>query len=224
MSEEKIINNNNAIVWVISIAAFALCGFVVFESLDAVSKLPPTEFEIRRLYFASSILTVLASIWLIGLVACVWGPQPADGKGEAPGKQAFDTLTKTITPLITMVLVFYFTLSPPSPPKPSEETQQAFQANEIKIDNETPNKGDTILISSSVLGGKAPYSYTLSFSPKDDVGLPTRGKKSEDGNINESVKIPPTYEPNKEITVTLEVKDSSDKKPIKKVKTIKVKG
>ena len=205
---------NDKTARIIIISAFILCFFVVAKSLFAVETTSDLDFEIRRIYFASSILTVLASIWIIGLVACVWGPQPADDK-EGAGKQAFDTLTKTITPLITMVLVFYFTLSP----KPSEPS--VLQIDKVSISPENPKFGQPITIKAKVLGGKKP-KYTLSFSDgiissKNGVSPVTevKGDVSKEGEISEevSVPIPTTQDVKKDITLTIKVEEGNNKLP-----------
>ncbi|QBQ55389.1 diguanylate cyclase domain-containing protein [Nitrosococcus wardiae] len=63
--------------------------------------------EVRRLYFAAGVLSVLAFLLILGIAVCTWGPS-AEKDGEAPGKLVFDSLIKVLPPIITLVLGFYF--------------------------------------------------------------------------------------------------------------------
>ncbi len=89
---------------------FVMCGgvgFYVFQ-LDSCARqaaaLPV--MECYKLYLAFGVLFAVAIMLALGAGFYVLVPAPASG--EHPGKQIFDTLSKTLLPVITLVLGYYF--------------------------------------------------------------------------------------------------------------------
>lgn len=62
--------------------------------------------ECYKLYMAFGVLFAVAIMLALGAGFYALVPPPANG--EHPGKQIFDTLSKTLLPVITLVLGYYF--------------------------------------------------------------------------------------------------------------------
>lgn len=84
-----------------------------------------TFFEVRRLFFAAGVLAVLAFLLVLSIAIYT----TSSGPGETPQKVIFDSMTKIVPPIITLVLGYYFGQSsgarPPTsnqdPKKPSDD-------------------------------------------------------------------------------------------------------
>lgn len=62
--------------------------------------------ECLRLYLAFGVLFAVAVLLAVGAGFYALIPPPASG--EHPGKQIFDTLAKSLLPVVTLVLGYYF--------------------------------------------------------------------------------------------------------------------
>jgi hypothetical protein len=69
------------------------------------SKLPAT--ECHRLYLAFGVLFAVGLLLSLGAAFYVLIPTPSDGKPH-PGKDVFDTLSKSLLPVVTLVLGYFF--------------------------------------------------------------------------------------------------------------------
>jgi hypothetical protein len=121
-------------------------------------------------------------------------------------KDRFGYGKEVLTALIGIlgtILGFYFASSPAA-----VSTVQALQMSSAVIDNDTPKKGDIVHISSSVSGGKPPYTYSILFSPPNSIS-PIESKTSSDGSIKETIKIPESVQENTEFTFRIPVEDSN---------------
>jgi hypothetical protein len=78
-------------------------------------------------------------------------------------------------------------------------TQQALQVAAAFVSNGSPRKGDTVVLSSFVSGGKPPYSYSIAFTPSNIISA-VRDRISSDGVIKEEIKIPESIQQNTEFT------------------------
>jgi heme A synthase len=82
---------------------------------------PSAQFEVSRLYFAAGVLAFLAFIFIAAMIFYAYGP-PVPGGVESAGKTIFDACVKTLPPIATLVIGFYFGSqtgrSSANPPKP----------------------------------------------------------------------------------------------------------
>lgn len=62
--------------------------------------------ECYKLYMAFGVLFAVAVILALG--AGIYALIPPNGQGDHPGKNIFDTLSKTLLPVVTLVLGYYF--------------------------------------------------------------------------------------------------------------------
>lgn len=118
-------------LWGLIIISGLITLWVIFQAFNG----SPPDFEVRRLYFAAGVLSVLAFLLILGIAVCTWGPS-AEKDSEAPGKLVFDSLIKVIPPIITLVLGFYFgqQAPPPAPPLPDKRavmTENSVVSNEL---------------------------------------------------------------------------------------------
>lgn len=73
--------------------------------------------DCHKLYLAFGVLFAVAIMLSLGAAFYALVPPPATG--DHPGKQIFDTLSKSLLPVVTLVLGYYFgsaqVASPPTP-------------------------------------------------------------------------------------------------------------
>jgi hypothetical protein len=89
---------------------FVMCGGVAFYvfNIDSCAQ-QATVFpvmECYKLYMAFGVLFAVAMMLALG--AGFYALVPPPPSGDHPGKQIFDTLSKTLLPVITLVLGYYF--------------------------------------------------------------------------------------------------------------------
>ena len=86
--------------------------------------------ECFRLYLAFGVLFAVAV--LLAIAAAFYALLPPPQSGEPPGKQIFDTFSKSLLPVVTLVLGYYFgssqTAQAPSKEKVSESPAAAASA------------------------------------------------------------------------------------------------
>jgi hypothetical protein len=109
-----------------------------------------------------------------------------------------------------------FVVPEPEEPVELESDQQDLQIKEISVLPEKPKKGEILTISAEVSGGKAPYTYTISFSSENAElsaikELSAITKSSPSTTIEEQVTVPNTVVKDTTILVKIEVEDSEGK-------------
>lgn len=62
--------------------------------------------ECYKLYMAFGVLFAVAVVLALG--AGLYALVPPNAQGDHPGKDIFDTLSKTLLPVVTLVLGYYF--------------------------------------------------------------------------------------------------------------------
>ena len=62
--------------------------------------------ECYKLYMAFGVLFAVAVVLALG--AGLYALVPPNAEGDHPGKDIFDTLSKTLLPVVTLVLGYYF--------------------------------------------------------------------------------------------------------------------
>ena len=85
--------------------------------------------ECHKLYMAFGVLFAVALMLALG--AAFYALVPPPDEKDHPGKQIFDTLAKTLLPIVTLVLGYYFgsTGSGSTPPKEKGAVQQERSVN-----------------------------------------------------------------------------------------------
>lgn len=92
------------------ILALAVLGVVLVTNLFQPADLKiiytaESYFEVRRLFFAAGVLAVLA--FMLFLSIAIYAATSGAAQNPA-GKEIFDTVFKVVTPIITLVLGYYF--------------------------------------------------------------------------------------------------------------------
>jgi hypothetical protein len=162
-----------------------------------------------------SIALILA---LYTLVSSVTGQDLKDRFGY--GKEVLTALIG----ILGTILGFYFASSTQGTAREAtraELSPQALQVASVFISNENPKKGDTVVLSSFVSGGKPPYTYSISFNPPNIIS-PVTDRTSPDGVIKEEIKIPESVQKDTEFAFHITVKDSSGKSTMYDDKTKKI--
>ena len=213
----------------ISQVLFTLLGLAVFIALAAgiysaggvfLKSLQDTEVARGLITFLVAFTTVA-----IGLILALYAIVSSSGSDL---KDRFGFGKEILTALIGIlgtILGFYFGSSTQSALKEAPRTElsrsPALQVAPVFISNENPKKGDTIVLSSFVSGGKPPYTYSISFTPPNVIGQ-VADKTSPDGTMKEEVKIPESIQKDTEFTFQIAIKDSSGKLATYDDKTKKV--
>lgn len=142
-------------------------------------------------------------------------------------KDRFSFAKEILTALIGIlgtILGFYFASSTQITTREATRSElvspQALQVSSAFISNENPTKGDTVMLSSFVSGGKPPYVYSVSFSPPLIIS-PVTDRTSPDGVIREEIKIPESVQKDMELTFKIAINDSSGKSSVYDDKTKK---
>ena len=86
-------------------AAFGAYVATLKSCSDPTNQLPV--LECHKLYLAFGVLFAVAIMLALGAAFYALIAKPADA-ADHPGKQIFDTLSKTLVPVITLVLGYYF--------------------------------------------------------------------------------------------------------------------
>jgi hypothetical protein len=148
----------------------------------------------------------------IGLTLVLY---PLVGSDKEPLKDRIGFAKETFTALLGIlgtILGFYFGSATRSAleeaPRAELSRSSALQVASVFISNENPKKGDTIVLSSFVSGGKPPYTYSISFTPPNVIEQ-VIDAMSSDGIIKQELKIPESIQEDTEFTFQIVIKDSS---------------
>ena len=220
----KMANENGGGTWsqvlrqvTISQVIFALLGvaviFALFYGIYSaggvfLKSLQDTEVARGLITFLVAFTTVTIGL-ILALYAIVSssGPELKDRFGF--GKEILTALIG----ILGTILGFYFgsstQLAPREAPRTELSRSPALQVAPVFISNESPKKGDTIVLSSFVSSGKPPYTYSILFTPNIISQVPDR--TSPDGAIKEEIKIPESIQKDTEFTFQIVIKDSSGK-------------
>jgi hypothetical protein len=169
--------------------------------------------------FLIAITTIAIAIMLA--ISSIFGL----GSGDDPEKR-FDRGKQVLSVMIGIlgtIVGFYFG-SEKSQPSPQNQTaptgiqspnqsgqQSPLALSSLTISPPQASKGQSLTISFSISGGKAPYKYQISFEPQVS-GLSTIKQDSVQAGLNKStVTVPDTLDADKEVTCKISVTDSDNK-------------
>jgi hypothetical protein len=97
---------NSTVQWTaIGVAAAAIVfgfAFMFMNFLASPDKDKPSDLEHRRMYFAYGALMTMAILLVIAAALYV------ASEGEGSAKEVFDSFTKILPPIATLVLGYYF--------------------------------------------------------------------------------------------------------------------
>lgn len=184
--------------------AFAVLAIIVaafyYGGGKFLSSLQNPEIARGLITFLVVFTTVMIAIVLVLYIATGTG----DGQ-EVKDRFGFgkEILTALIGILGT-ILGFYF--------GQSTTTSAAIQVTPAYVSNASPKRGDSVVLYSFASGGKAPYTYSISFKP--DTIHSVTNKTSPQGVIQEEIKIPSDLAPkdkDTDFSFQLEIKDSVGK-------------
>jgi flagellar hook protein FlgE len=187
----------------------AIICFISRETLLNTLKYPEVVRGLITLVI--SLITVfIAVILVIGALTL-----KEDG---ASLKERFDMANRVLTALIGIlgtIVGFYFgsAVAPPT-------VVQGLKVADIKVEGE-PKPDETIKLSFQVTGGKAPYSYTVTF-PAPTTIAPLKGK-TQNGKVSAEITVPANIKPNTELTpIKIEVTDSDKETATQEMKEPKI--
>ena len=90
----------------------------------------------------------------------------------------------------------------------AQAQQQALSIIPARLSNTQPKKGEKLTISSFIVGGKAPYTYSITFD--GTITAVIKDKPSPGGVINEELTMP-EVDSDKDVKYQISVKDSEGK-------------
>jgi hypothetical protein len=158
---------------------------------------PLAKVEIARgvITFLVAVATIAIAISLA--ISISLGGKESNGAGKH-FTQAKEVLTMMVGILGTIV-GFYFGLSPGT-------QAETLQVTPAVITDQEPAVNRKTTIIAFVRGGKAPYTYSITF---DDNVLPAiKNIGSQDGTIKQDIVIPPNIPPETKVMFTIDVKDN----------------
>jgi hypothetical protein len=168
--------------------------------------------SLQEIPVARGLITFLIAITTMGIavmlaISTIFGESGDDqDKTFDKGKQVLSVLIG----LLGTIVGFYFG----SPDKVAQTTTAATQSQTLTIapaslSNSQPKKGETIILTSFVYGGKAPYTYSITFDPS--VIPPIKDIKSPDGIIKQEIVVPDTLGTDTDVKYQIHVADSDNK-------------
>jgi hypothetical protein len=86
---------------------------------------------------------------------------------------------------------------------------QPLQVASAVITNDQPKKGEKTTLIAFVTGGKAPYTYSIIFTP--NINSDVKDVPSTDGAIKQDIQTPADTPKDISVTFIIEVKDSDTK-------------
>lgn len=161
---------------------------------------------------ARGLITFLIAVTAVGIAGILFMftilSKDCDG-----GDKRFDRGMQVLSVLIGIlgtIVGFYYGSAKESKGAGQTTTggqkQRAFAIAPARLSNPQPKNGEKITISSFIIGGNPPYTYSLTF----DSTIPNtvQDKASADGVIKEEVNIPANLTTDKDINFLIKAKDS----------------
>lgn len=152
---------------------------------------------------ARGLIAFLIAITTVG-IALILTISTVFGSGGIEAEKSFDRGKQVLSTLIGVlgtIVGFYFG-SLTSQPVPTLAISPAV------ISNLQPKKGETFTISSSVAGGKPPYTYSITFDA--NVIPPAKDVSSPDGTIKKDFTVPAGLTADQDVAFVITAKDSSN--------------
>jgi hypothetical protein len=157
----------------------------------------------------------------IAIVLVIAAFAASNGKSETTTlKDRFGMGKEVLMVLIGIlgtIVGFYFGAAEKAP---SQELKPP-AIEQVRVDKYEPKQGEEITLSFQVIGGKAPYLYTVTLKP-DNIA-PLKDQTSENGKVSVRIRVPDTTPPNTELTpITIKVTDSDKKTAAQEMKEPKI--
>lgn len=165
--------------------------------------------ELKDITVARGLITFLIAITTMG-IAIMLAISTIFSKDGDDGEKRFDKGKQVLSVLIGLlgtIVGFYFGSSPDTKAA-TAVTQQALAIAPATLSNSQPKKGEKIILSFSVSGGKAPYDYSITFDPP--VIQEIKGK-SQDSAIKQEIAVPETLAADTDVKFHVVVMDSDNK-------------
>lgn len=166
---------------------------------------------------ARGLITFLVAFTTVAIALILVLYALLSGGGSQDLKDRFGFGKEILTSLIGVlgtILGFYFGSSTQPTAEEAINSElskaQGLQVASAFISNEQPKKGEQMMLSSFVSGGKPPYIYSISFIPPNILN-PVVNRTSPDGVIKEEINIPDTIQKDTEVTFQIVIKDSTGK-------------
>jgi hypothetical protein len=180
---------------------------LVFLGIIAV-QLSPYGNLFDQLKFPETVrgfITFLIALGTIAIAIMLVVAAFSDGSDKTPLKERFDMGNRVLVALIGIlgtIVGFYFGSAVP----PAEV--QVLKVADAKVEGEA-KPGGKIKLSFQVTGGKAPYSYTVTFPAKTIALLEG---ETENGKVSEEIMVPENIKSNTKLTPIKIVVTDKDKK------------
>lgn len=158
---------------------------------------------------ARGLITFLITFTTVGIAIILAISTIFASSGDDEDKR-FDKGKQVLSVLIGLlgtIVGFYFGSSTDTKPAASESVQVLTIAA-ANISNLQPKKGEKFTIASFASGGKAPYTYSITF---DSALTPIKDAKSPDGVIKQEIPVPDTLAADTEVKYVITVTDSDNK-------------
>jgi len=159
---------------------------------------------------ARGLITFLITFTTIG-IAIILAISTLYGDGGDDGERRFDQGKQVLGVLIGIlgtIVGFYFGSSTDVRAMPAN-APQVLTIAPAAISNMQPKKGEKFTISSFVSGGKAPYTYSITFDPPLIPAI--KDVKTADGIIKQDIIVPDTLSADAEVQYQIMVTDSLSK-------------
>lgn len=198
------------------ILVLAIFGFLVLGAIGW-GTLGTKEFikSLQDITIARGLITFLVAITTMGIALILTISTTVFGTADDNSEDKFFDRGKQVLSVLIGVLGtivgFYFGSSPYSAsnqPTMSKESHTLAIAP-ANISDAQPQKGETITISSFVSGGKAPYRYSITFSPPNVIS-DVKDITSADGFIKQDFAVPGLLDADKDLKYQIYVRDSEN--------------
>jgi len=146
---------------------------------------------------------IIAIILAVSTISATSGDTP-DQRFDK-GKQVLGLLIG----LLGTIVGFYFGSSGEAKATPATEENQALVIAPANVSNLQPKKCEKFTIASFVSGGKAPYTYSITFDPPLIPAI--KDVKSTDGVIRQEIGVPDTLAADSDVKYEISVTDSENK-------------
>jgi hypothetical protein len=159
---------------------------------------------------ARGLITFLITFTTIG-IAIILAISTLFGDGDDNGEKRFDQGKQVLSVLIGIlgtIVGFYFGSSTDVKATQPASSQVLTIAPAV-ISNSQLKKGEKFTITAFVYGGKAPYTYSISFDPALIPAI--KDVKTTDGTIKQEVLVPDTLSTDTDVQFEIVVTDSDKK-------------